>query len=74
MGDGWPKLTLVWMYEGDDPENRRKTIAALEYPDVEVVSPDKKLSLEPTSGSDGLRIPKCACSGRMTENRWARTS
>jgi hypothetical protein len=41
MGGTWPKLTLVWMYEGDDPENRRQTVLALEYPDVEVISPDK---------------------------------
>jgi hypothetical protein len=40
MDEGLPRLTLVWMYEGDDVEERRKVIAALDYPGFEIVSPD----------------------------------
>ena len=41
MDEGLPRLTLVWMYEGDDVEERRKVIAALDYPGFEIVSPDR---------------------------------
>jgi hypothetical protein len=41
-----PKMTLVWMYEGEDMDERRKTVLTLEYPDVEVISPDKEYPLE----------------------------
>jgi hypothetical protein len=34
------------MYEGDDPELRRKSVVALDYPHVEVISPDKAYPLE----------------------------
>ena len=73
MDEGLPRLTLVWMYEGDDAEERRKVIAALDYPGVEVVSPDKGI---PWINSRTLcpSTPKCAFSGQTTENPWARTS
>src|SRR5215510_3179378 len=50
MAEIWPKLTLVWMYEGDDPERRRQIVSALEYPDVEVISPDKGYPLNQLTG------------------------
>jgi hypothetical protein len=41
-----PKISLVWMYEGEDLDDRRKTVVALDYPDVEVINPDKEYPLE----------------------------
>jgi len=46
MGETWPKLTLVWLYEGDDVDERRKAVSTLEYPDVEIVTPDKNHPLD----------------------------
>ncbi len=40
-----PNLTLVWMYQGRDPENRRQTIKELDYPQVEIISPERAQSL-----------------------------
>ena len=37
-----PKLTLVWMCEGLDPNERRETISGLDYPEVEVITPDRE--------------------------------
>jgi hypothetical protein len=41
-----PKITLVWMYEGHEFDDRRKIIASLDYPDFEVITPDEAHSLE----------------------------
>jgi hypothetical protein len=41
-----PNLTLVWMYQGRDPEGRRQTIAELDYPSVDVIRPERSHSLE----------------------------
>ena len=49
MGKGLPKLTLVWIYEGDDLETRRNTITTLGYPDVEVITPDTTHPLDQMS-------------------------
>src|SRR5688572_19725273 len=46
MGEAWPKLTLVWLYEGDAPDDRRKAVLALDYPGVDVVTPDKNHPLD----------------------------
>lgn len=46
MGEALPKLTLVWMYEGDDLEARRKAVEALDYPEVDLISPDKSYPLD----------------------------
>ena len=46
MGEALPKLTLVWMYEGDDLDARRKAVCALDYPEVEVISPDSSHPLD----------------------------
>lgn len=46
MEEALPKLTLVWMYEGDDIETRRKAVAALDYPYVELILPDKSYPLD----------------------------
>jgi hypothetical protein len=46
MGEAWPKLTLVWLYEGVDIDDRRKAVWALDYPDVEIVIPDRNHSLD----------------------------
>ena len=46
MMSGLPKMSLIWMYEGDDLDDRRKTVVALDYPDVEVINPDKEYPLE----------------------------
>ena len=46
MGEALPKLTLVWMYEGDDLDARRKAVSALDYPGVEVISPDSSHPLD----------------------------
>lgn len=46
MEQGQPKVTLVWMYEGPDPDGRRKTIGSLDYPDFELITPDEAQSLE----------------------------
>jgi hypothetical protein len=46
MGEVWPKLTLVWLYEGDDVEDRRDAVSALDYPDVEIVTPDRNHPLD----------------------------
>jgi hypothetical protein len=46
MGEALPKLTLVWMYEGDDLDARRKAVAALDYPEVDLISPDKSYPLD----------------------------
>lgn len=34
------------MYEGQDLDDRRKTVLGLEYPDVEVINPDTEYPLE----------------------------
>jgi hypothetical protein len=34
------------MYEGQDIDDRRKTVLALEYPDIEVINPDNEYPLE----------------------------
>jgi hypothetical protein len=41
-----PNLTLVWMYQGRDADSRRQTIAALDYPSVDVIRPERSHSLE----------------------------
>jgi len=41
-----PNLTLVWMYQGRDAENRLKAIEALDYPHVHVIKPEPTHSLE----------------------------
>jgi hypothetical protein len=41
-----PNLTLVWMYQGQDLESRRQTIETLDYPGVDVVTPERTHSLE----------------------------
>ena len=46
MEEALPKLTLVWIYDGDDLDDRRKAVEALDYPEVDVISPDKSYSLE----------------------------
>jgi hypothetical protein len=46
VDSGLPRLTLVWLYEGEDLDERRKSVVALDYPDVEVISPDKGYPLE----------------------------
>jgi hypothetical protein len=46
MGADWPKLTLVWLYEGDDVDDRRKAVLALDYPDVDIVIPDRNYPLD----------------------------
>jgi hypothetical protein len=46
MGEAWPKLTLVWLYEGDDADDRRKAVEALDYPDFDVVIPDRNHPLD----------------------------
>ena len=46
MDEVWPKLTLVWMYEGADFEERRKTLLEQDYPDVSVITPDNSHSLD----------------------------
>ena len=38
METGLPKLTLFWMYDGDDSKNRLKSIESLDYPDFTVVT------------------------------------
>lgn len=40
MAEVWPKLTLVWMYEGADVDSRRKSLQALDYPGVDLVTPE----------------------------------
>jgi hypothetical protein len=45
-----PKLTLVWMYQGRDPEARRKALADLDYPAVDVIRPEPTHSLGHLSG------------------------
>jgi hypothetical protein len=46
MEEPLPKITLVWMYEGDDLEARRKAVAALDYPEVDLISPEKSYPLD----------------------------
>jgi hypothetical protein len=41
-----PNLTLVWMYQGTDPEARRQAIAALDYPQVDVIQPGSDHSID----------------------------
>ena len=55
MDEGLPRLTLVWMYEGDDAEERRKVIAALDYPNFEVF-PGQRVSRGSTRGPYGHRV------------------
>jgi len=50
MGADWPKLTLVWLYEGDDVDDRRKAVLALDYPDVDIVIPDRNYPLDQLTG------------------------
>jgi hypothetical protein len=45
-----PNLTVVWMYQGRDPENRRKAIAELDYPQVSVIKPEAAHLLEHLPG------------------------
>src|ERR1043165_9695370 len=45
-----PKLALVWMYQGRNPERRRKAIAALHYPQIEVIKPESSHSLARLAG------------------------
>src|SRR5262252_937594 len=46
MGEVWPKLTLVWLYEGDDVDDRRDAVSALDYPNVEIVTPARNHPLD----------------------------
>jgi hypothetical protein len=46
MREIWPKLTLVWLYEGDDVEDRRKALSVLDYPGVDIVTPDRNHPLD----------------------------
>jgi hypothetical protein len=46
MEEVWPKLTLVWLYEGEDIEERRKAVSSLDYPAVDLVTPDKNHPLD----------------------------
>jgi len=46
MGEIWPKLTLVWLYDGDDVEDRRNTLSSLDYPGVDIVTPDRNHPLD----------------------------
>ena len=46
MRVSWPKLTLVWLYDGEDFDDRRKSLLSLDYPDVNVVTPDKNHPLD----------------------------
>jgi hypothetical protein len=46
MGEAWPKLTLVWLYEGEDVDDRRKAVLALDYPDFNIVIPDRNHPLD----------------------------
>lgn len=46
MAETWPKLTLVWLYEGYDVDDRRKTLSALDYPGVDIVTPDRNHPLD----------------------------
>ena len=49
MGEIWPKLTLIWLYEGEDPDERRKAVSGLDYPCVEFVTPDRDHPIEQLS-------------------------
>jgi len=46
MVEALPKITLVWMYEGEDLDARRKAVAALDYPEVDLILPDKSYPLD----------------------------
>jgi len=46
MDEVWPKLTLVWLYEGADVEDRRKAVSLLDYPVVDLVMPDRNHPLD----------------------------
>jgi len=46
MDEVWPKLTLVWLYEGEDVEDRRKAVSLLDYPVVDLVMPDRNHPLD----------------------------
>ena len=46
MAEVWPKLTLVWLYEGDNLEDRCKAVSALDYPNVDIVTPDRNHPLD----------------------------
>jgi hypothetical protein len=39
-------MTLVWMYEGREKETRREAIEALDYPHLDVISPENTDSLD----------------------------
>lgn len=41
-----PNVTLVWMYEGREKEARREAIEALDYPHVDVITPERTHSLD----------------------------
>jgi hypothetical protein len=45
-----PRLTLIWIYEGSDPHSRRETIETLDYPDVQLISPNQGQSLDQLKG------------------------
>jgi len=45
METQWPRLALVWMYLGNNPEDRRDAIAGLDYPHVDLVAPGETQSL-----------------------------
>ena len=46
MEEAWPKLTLVWLYEGGDVDERPKAVLMLDYPDFHVVTPDRTHPLD----------------------------
>ena len=46
MDQAWPKLTLVWLYEGEDLDERRKAVSLLDYPDIQFVIPDRNHPLD----------------------------
>jgi hypothetical protein len=41
-----PNVTLVWMYEGREKDARREAIETLDYPHLDVISPEKTDSLD----------------------------
>ena len=44
-----PKLTVIWMYHGEEPETRRNTIDSLDYPSFTVVRTDGAMTLSQLS-------------------------